>query len=465
MIKGHLYDLDELILKCHGPSAKDYIDEAVAAYKAGAYRSCIITTWIAVYFDLVDKLRVHARSGVPTATEWIANFEENVKSFNPGDPRSSRKLLNMESEILTKASDPEIGILTTIECEDLKRLREDRHRCAHPTYLNEVDKFSPTAERARNHIRIAIDAVLTKNPVPGSLMASRVLSHCRSAYFPAETSEAESEIRTELGSDLSSTILGPALDGLFEDLFDPENSAKNRRQRIAAIDALRSIHRQSAASALNKQIRALASIDAPEIWTIAIHLLNRLDWAWTDLEEPQQSLIKRVVRQVDENNGFGANIIVQATLTAPLEAIGRERARDLSVTALTVYLDRMPEKIFREEILERTKESSSWRASETLFGLLHSKADLLDDDGYLTSFLELSSRNDQIFTAPGFGEVVKQIIAKRAFSLDDEGLRSAINCVMTKMTADHRVDREALRSLILSADFLGNITTPEEQRS
>ncbi|MEM7580169.1 MAG: hypothetical protein AAF316_10000 [Cyanobacteria bacterium P01_A01_bin.80] len=49
-------DLDELVVRCRDKQAKQFIKEAIACYKAGAYRSCIVATWNAVVFDFLHKL-------------------------------------------------------------------------------------------------------------------------------------------------------------------------------------------------------------------------------------------------------------------------------------------------------------------------------------------------------------------------------------------------------------------------
>ena len=76
MTGQYLADLDELVLLCRSPEAKKYISEAVACYRAGAFRACIITTWIAVVFDFVDKLRELELSGDKKATAKITEFEQ-----------------------------------------------------------------------------------------------------------------------------------------------------------------------------------------------------------------------------------------------------------------------------------------------------------------------------------------------------------------------------------------------------
>lgn len=70
-----LSDLDELVLKCRDQKAKDYIKEAVSCYKAGAFRSAIVSTWIAVSFDVLDKLRELSLAGDQEAEKQIEAFD------------------------------------------------------------------------------------------------------------------------------------------------------------------------------------------------------------------------------------------------------------------------------------------------------------------------------------------------------------------------------------------------------
>ena len=67
-------DLDELIILCRDKSAKKFIQEAVACYRVGAYRSCIVSTWNAVVFDFVHKLRQLEQVGNGDASQLLQNF-------------------------------------------------------------------------------------------------------------------------------------------------------------------------------------------------------------------------------------------------------------------------------------------------------------------------------------------------------------------------------------------------------
>ena len=84
-----LSDLDELVLRCRDEKAKSYIRESVACYKAGAFRSAIVSTWIAVSFDIIDKLKDLALTGDKEAEKQLEEFE---KARQAGDIAKSLKL-------------------------------------------------------------------------------------------------------------------------------------------------------------------------------------------------------------------------------------------------------------------------------------------------------------------------------------------------------------------------------------
>ena len=69
-------DLEELTARCRGNRARAYIQEAVDCYRVGAYRAAVITTWIAVVYDIVDKLRELAIVGDSNAVAQVERFDE-----------------------------------------------------------------------------------------------------------------------------------------------------------------------------------------------------------------------------------------------------------------------------------------------------------------------------------------------------------------------------------------------------
>jgi hypothetical protein len=104
--------------------------EAVAAYQGGIYRAAIISTWIAVSYDVIAKVRELAAGGDANATQMISELDTAIAG------RNVQQLQRIESGLLARARD-DFEFLSAHEFTDLERLREDRHLCAHPAFVGE----------------------------------------------------------------------------------------------------------------------------------------------------------------------------------------------------------------------------------------------------------------------------------------------------------------------------------------
>src|SRR6266566_6812915 len=129
MFQDSFADLDELLLRCKERQTRGYIAEAIACYRAGAFRAAIVSTWIAVVFDFIHKLRDLALTGDAAAQRELDNLERWQRQ---GDWKQINKF---ESRVLTMAKD-NFEFLSVSEYDDLLRLYDDRNRCAHPSMLN-----------------------------------------------------------------------------------------------------------------------------------------------------------------------------------------------------------------------------------------------------------------------------------------------------------------------------------------
>ncbi|MGM9487029.1 hypothetical protein [Ideonella sp. YS5] len=178
-----LVDLDELILECRDPRAKTCLAEAVNSYRAGALRASIVATWIAVCFDLIDKLRELALAGDKTAEKHI---EELDKTRQTND---FLRALKFERELLDLARD-QFELISHLEHVDLARLRDDRNRCAHPSLISDEQAYIPSAELVRTHIHAAVSHLLRHPPVQGKFALERLCMEVGSDYFPTDVKAA-----------------------------------------------------------------------------------------------------------------------------------------------------------------------------------------------------------------------------------------------------------------------------------
>src|SRR5215468_10091880 len=95
-----LEDLDELVLRCRTEEGRKYITEAVTCYKAGAYRACIVATWVAVVYDLISKIRDLALSGDAEAQRLVEDLNKWQPLIAQGNQDAIKKSLDLEREIV-----------------------------------------------------------------------------------------------------------------------------------------------------------------------------------------------------------------------------------------------------------------------------------------------------------------------------------------------------------------------------
>ena len=136
--KMHLMiDIDELVHKCRDRNTKELIAEAVINYKSGAFRSAVVSAWIAVALDFNQKLRELAVNDDANARTKLSEFTTHTEK------NDVRQLLKYEQQLLTWARDG-FQFIAAQEFEDLERLRNDRSRCAHPSMLDAVEMVAST---------------------------------------------------------------------------------------------------------------------------------------------------------------------------------------------------------------------------------------------------------------------------------------------------------------------------------
>ncbi|MEJ7862405.1 MAG: hypothetical protein WKF90_12315 [Pyrinomonadaceae bacterium] len=174
-----LTDLDELALTVRDRDSRLYINEAINAYRGSAYRSAIISTWIAVITDIISKIRELALQGDSNANSQITLLESAILSKNIS------QLQKIENELLGKAHN-DFEFLSSQEFGDLQRLKEDRNYCAHPAFVGEGTLFQPQPEMVRAHIVHSILYLLQHQPVQGKSASNRVKADIARSSFPAD---------------------------------------------------------------------------------------------------------------------------------------------------------------------------------------------------------------------------------------------------------------------------------------
>lgn len=121
-----LRDLDGLIISCRTDETRAYVSEAVACYKAGAFRACIVATWIAVVYDLLVKIRELSLAGDSEAQRITTELENLQPCIERDDQGATRRILEIERNIVDVANN-KFGFFEGRQVLNLTRLRDDRN--------------------------------------------------------------------------------------------------------------------------------------------------------------------------------------------------------------------------------------------------------------------------------------------------------------------------------------------------
>ncbi len=248
-----LADLDTLALRCRAERSRDYISESIQCYKAGAYRSAIVNVWIAVVFDLVDKIRDLALANETTAQRINDRYETYIAQINAGNDQGVKNALEFERTIIATCGS-ELGFFDHQQMRDLQRLREDRHQCAHPSFQSPGIPHRPTAELARLHLRNAVEHVLSQPPIQGRAAIAELLTTIASDYFPKDHHQASiALLQTPLANPSEGLIRG-LVDSLVFGYPNAESPIFGKVQIAAVLSVLLNSHRTIAESRIAQQL-------------------------------------------------------------------------------------------------------------------------------------------------------------------------------------------------------------------
>jgi len=271
-----LTDLDELLLQSRAVQSTQYLREAIVAYRAGAYRASIISTWVAVCTDVMDKIRELAAEGDGAAVVLTAQMDRITRTEN------TNEMMAFERSLLTAAC-KELELISSIQKDHLERLRVDRNTCAHPTFSVDGDQFTPLPELVRSYIVQAATYLIHHPPVRGKVILERAMALVLSDSFPVNPEPAYTLLHDEnyLGSVRATTLRSLIVlilkrlfldeDGLDRSKIDRLTAALHAISRIDEAlysQVLRSRFNELLAASQDKQMKRfffLLSVQ-PELW-------------------------------------------------------------------------------------------------------------------------------------------------------------------------------------------------------
>lgn len=152
-----LTDMEELLGRVQNAKIADYLREALTCYGTGAYRACVVLTFIAVFEDLRQKTKALVK--VSSAAKAIsADIEKLANGQKP-----------FENQLVDQLASKEL--ITELQAQRLKQIIDHRNKAAHPSglhasaeearfvFFEAVDKFLSEPVLSTNH---AVDVIKEK---------------------------------------------------------------------------------------------------------------------------------------------------------------------------------------------------------------------------------------------------------------------------------------------------------------
>jgi hypothetical protein len=333
-----LNDLDELSLNCRTEEARNYVSEAIACYKAGAFRSCIVAAWIAVVYDLIAKIRELALGGDAEAQRIVTELGSLQPRLERGDEAAIRRILEIERDIVDIAND-KFGFFEGTQVLDLKRLQDDRNRCAHPTFQGTDLPYSPTAELSRTHLVHAVRHVLSQPPVLGKAATSHIVRLVESELFPIDVDLAKIQLKAGGLDRPKDSLVRSVVDHLVFGLVEGDAKLKGRRQTAVAIRAMYDLFPGLCEPRIQRALNTICRRAPDRDLRIVIGLHRHLPQTWGFLEQDNRNKLAEFIRQ---SSTAVAKLVLPTALTimdlaAPCQKrIGALESEDLGQIAQQV---------------------------------------------------------------------------------------------------------------------------------
>lgn len=427
-----LTDIDILYLAVRDRESHRLILEAITAYRGGALRSAIMSTWIAVAYDIISKARELAAQGEAAPKAFIDDLDLAI------DHRDIRKLQSIESDLLNIAND-KLLLLAPHEYDALRRMQDDRNLCAHPAFVVEDELYQPTPELVRAHLIHAMQHLLIHAPLQGKSAVTRFEADVLSASFPTSSQDISVYIRSKYLDRAKDVLVVNLIKGLLTAPFGAERAKFIGRERLLAqtlrvvAGAKTAIYDQVVPQFVARRFEAVG--DDVLLKTSPFFEADARIWAW--ISEPVRLrvmtlLASATLPDLKACSAFDAFAIPElaAVLMARFDAFDQ-------ATQISVIADN-PRREFVEPAIAIYGHAGGWRQAEMLGQALIVRLTPFFTAGDIRKVLEAVIENGQISEASGTAAILSTVFELSRPVLNDA--RPHWRNFVETMTAQHRRD-------------------------
>lgn len=357
-----LADIEALSLRCKSSQSKSYISEAILCYRSGAYRAAIVSTWIALVFDLIDKVRELALSGDAAAKVLETQHENYITQIEQNNPVGFKGALEFERGILETCKN-QLQFFDPQQFIDLQRLREDRHRCAHPSFLQVGLPYTPSAEQARLHIRNVILHVLAQPPVQGKAALARLKALISSTYFPMNTPQAITQLQSNGFIHPTDGLIKGLLDLLIFGFVTNGDALYGQNKALVAIEAIYSLEPAISEERMKLQInKVIKDVPDPDLDKAAT-LVAATSYAGDILEQPSKDKLTQFIEI-----GLPLSAVLSLATNSYFLTAVQTRVDDLTRDDLLALISSVgPNKILINCALTALSRAANWYEANAIF--------------------------------------------------------------------------------------------------
>jgi hypothetical protein len=433
-----LTDIDSLALAVRDPETKRLIAEAISAYRGGALRSAIVSTWIAVNYDLIAKARELSMHGDAAATAFVQEMEQAVRNNNV------RKLQSIESELLSTAN-AKLELFSPHEHEDLDRLQRDRHLCAHPAFATEDALFQPTPELVRTHITHALKHLLINAPLQGRSAIERFHADLLSPSFPVDAENIGAFVRAKYLDRAKDVMVTNLIKSLLTAAFGGESSKYiQRRHQLARTlreiaKAKTGLYDEAARDHVSRKFDAI-----PDALLLSISAFVECDphvWEWLPLDT--RIRFTKLLEDADADT-LKAHSAFDAFAVPDLANILLKRFDSFEQEVQIGIISQTPRQEFIASAIRIYGDSGGWRTAEERGRAMMIPLAPVMSASDVKDMLMAVKGNSQIYQASGTPGQLEQVLDRSKSTISEA--RSHWQSFVEDMTDENNGDATAYYS-------------------
>ncbi len=274
-----LTDMEELLGRIQNKTMVGYLREAIACYHTGAYRACIVLSYIALFDDLGQKLHELAKTSAKAKTISI-----DVKQR-----QSDQKIFETYMVDQLKAS----KLITEAEASVLEQVRVCRNKAAHPSGVH----ASP--EEARYVFFEVIDKFLSKKLLLTTQAVDALMARLENAnFFPTmDIKEHKAIVESEL-TDLHEAVYPYLVEQLVDGSVSANQTTATNASRFLV--GLAYLQREELTAHIHKRLVKLKAED-PDYRMVIVRAASVNAAVLTGHDTPTAIRIKSLLNAAIDN--------------------------------------------------------------------------------------------------------------------------------------------------------------------